>query len=210
MFLQYPDNLFFRKSVPFHSLVLLVGPELTSIWIKIRGQGHARYLAVRVIRIIDALVNSCVDIGNDTGEPGGDGIFHPHAPYPTITFPDDVDWKSIDQKMLYRILSLPNELQNIRQKIKIAAETNDPPDYSDFFEERRKLFSQFGLKAQKISDDLRLSYDLPTLELESAKIVDFLNQTIDEIISARRRSKELAEQRGKGMLQKAREASDNI
>ena len=41
VFLQYPNNLLFAKSVPFHlSGPFLLGPELTSMWIAMRGQGH--------------------------------------------------------------------------------------------------------------------------------------------------------------------------
>ena len=37
---QYPDNQLFSKSTAYHTLVLFVGPKLTSTWVKLWGQRH--------------------------------------------------------------------------------------------------------------------------------------------------------------------------
>jgi hypothetical protein len=40
LLLQYSDNLLFGKPFAFRHLVLLKGPDSSSTWIKLRGQGH--------------------------------------------------------------------------------------------------------------------------------------------------------------------------
>jgi hypothetical protein len=65
---------------------------------------HARYLAIRVVFRLDPFISGCTDVVNDSGLDDREGITHPNADEPSITFPDDVDWKSIDANLMYCVL----------------------------------------------------------------------------------------------------------
>ena len=70
----------------------------------------ARYLAIRVVCILDKYVDECASVCQDYGEPdheSGRDIARVNAP-PTPNYPTDLDWHSIDHRLMYDLLSLPN------------------------------------------------------------------------------------------------------
>ena len=96
---------------------VLIGGMLTWIqqaWWEQRARvRNAHDLAIRVVCIVDQYIEDCVavvlDDGYSQGRPAGsDGTAEVQAQTPLApAFPEDLDWKSIDHKLMYRILSLP-------------------------------------------------------------------------------------------------------
>src|SRR5271166_4168214 len=71
----------------------------------------ATYLSARIVCILDDFCNACSRFVDDNGlNEYGDapnGYLEPQVPQPELKpFPEDVNWMSIDSKVMYRILSL--------------------------------------------------------------------------------------------------------
>jgi len=125
----------------------------------------AKYLAVRIVCVLDKYLNDCTDVVTDDGLSYGqrtsDGCLEPQVktPGPPV-YPDDVDWKSIDHELMYRLLSFPSEVADGDRMISFTWDIAGPPDYEDWFDERKFQYSQFGLMAYKLSDDLSSKYGI--------------------------------------------------
>jgi hypothetical protein len=123
---------------------------------------HGRYLAIRVVCALDTFVNGCGDVVYDDGMLGNEHETVPREPTPTLNFPDDVDWKTVDPDLMYRALSLPNEIASADQAIDwVLWQIATSPDHEDFFTERVLRYGQLGLSALKLADDLRARYGIP-------------------------------------------------
>lgn len=121
---------------------------------------HATYLAVRVSAILDPFVMAAVSVSGDKGQYDANGELGPEATEPVLTLPDDVDWKSIDPHLMDRILTLPNEIASARSTIDFMGEVTGPPDYDEWFSERRYQWAKLGLMALDLATDLRRRYRL--------------------------------------------------
>ena len=133
---------------------------------------QATYLAVRVICILDEYAQKCVDVvsddGTSCGQPAGrtssgEEYYEPQVPCPAAPgFPNDVDWKSLDSDLMYRILAFPNLVSSANNGINfVANEVASPPDYEELFEARRDGYANLGLKAIELVRLLRKEYGLP-------------------------------------------------
>ncbi|MDO9461865.1 MAG: hypothetical protein Q7N95_17350, partial [Alphaproteobacteria bacterium] len=144
-------------------LVTFVGHRMTvSKDSEAERERHARYLAIRVVCVLDPFVSECCNIAQDSGMPDHEGTYHPRFDDPVISFPDDVDWRSITPNLMYRILGFRNEIDVAQQSIAfVGDEIAFPPDYDDYFEERVIQYGQLGLTALALANDLRNSYGIP-------------------------------------------------
>ena len=133
---------------------------------------HATYLAVRVICILDEYTDKCVKVAQDNGtvmgqaaerDENGFEYYIPQVPLPAApSFPDDVDWKSLDSNLMYRILAFPNLVRSTNDSIDfVAQEIASPPDYDELFEARWDGYANLGLKAIELIGLLRAKYGLP-------------------------------------------------
>lgn len=124
---------------------------------------HARYLAIRIVCILNPFVSGCVEVVYDEGLPAPpEGEFEPSTAVPKLVLPADVDWRAVDPELMYRILGLPNEIAVADQSISlVGSEISTPPDHSEYFWERSIRYARLGLTAQKLADDLRTLYGIP-------------------------------------------------
>jgi hypothetical protein len=119
-------------------------------------------LAIRVVCKLDPFVSGCCDVVYDEGVSDQEGYFHERVDDPTITFPEDVDWKSVSSDLMYRILGFPNEIENADQSIAfVAQEIVSTPDRSEYFEERIFQYAKLGLTALALADEIRKTFDVP-------------------------------------------------
>lgn len=143
--------------------------DLVAHFFKQRGNG--RYAAVRIIAVLDEYVQKCVSVVTDDGtcegRPAGrtehgEEYYDPQviSPEPPA-FPDDVDWRSISFKLMYRILSLPNTAQATDRYISASSEHSFPPDYDEFFVARQQGYAHLGLEAVNLVRKLREEFGLP-------------------------------------------------
>jgi hypothetical protein len=119
---------------------------------------HATYLAVRVAALLDPFVMGCVGVSTDRGSYDGNGELVPQELEPVLALPEDVDWRSISPILMDRILTLPNEIATARETISSMSYIAGPPDYDEWFEERKYQWAKIGLMALDIATDLRKTY----------------------------------------------------
>ena len=136
-------------------------------------RGNGRYAAVRLIAVLDEYAQGCVSVVSDDGtcegRPAGrteqgEEYYVPQAtkPQPPI-FPDEIDWRSISFKLMYRILSLPNNARETDRYIVASAEHSFPPDYDEVFAARQEGYAQLGLESVNLIKDLRREFGLPDI-----------------------------------------------
>jgi len=153
---------------------VFVGALLTlvrEVWSDWRGRArHARYLAIRVVCTLDRYIESCADVASDDGlcqgQPNAEGYLEPQVspPSPPV-FPEDLDWKSIEPALMYRILSLPSQAEAANRMIGAAWDSADPPDYEQAFEERQDQYAKLGLTAFALTQEIRKKYGIPPQDL---------------------------------------------
>lgn len=163
--------------IVFGFLGVLVGsaiPWIKEEWHQRRSrQENGQFFAVRITSVLDEYAQKCVavvsDDGTSEGRPAGrtdQGEAYYEAqttsPEPPI-FPDDIDWRSIPFKLMYRILALPNNARDTDRYITSCSEYSFPPDYAEFFAARKEGYAHLGLEALKLIDDLRKEFDFPDL-----------------------------------------------
>jgi len=124
---------------------------------------NAKYLAIRMVCILDKFLEDCASVVTDDGlsygQRNSEGCLEPQvkAPGPPV-YPGDVDWRSIDHELMYKLLSFPSEIEAGDRMVKHSADIATPPDYEEWFEERKYHYAQFGLQALKLSKELCKKY----------------------------------------------------
>ncbi len=156
---------------------------------------NARYLAIRVTCILDDFVSKCVEVVNDDGERDNEGYYSYPTRLPDIQpFPENLDWKSIHHKMMYRILILPSKIKDAVNAINFACDHYISPPYDDLGPERQYEFAGLGLYAAQLARDLRQTYDMPEEEKSERNPdwddVKFLREKKEKIEASRKRSDE--------------------
>ncbi len=147
------------------------------------GKKAARYLAIRVVCVLDKFLADCTNVVGDNGEPDQDGYSHPrvyslNAP----NFPDDVDWRSIEHTLMYDILSFPPDVVAAKEAVSVNWDINyDPPDFSENFEYRAKHYARLGLRAHELAQRLRKEYDIPEKGYDEWNPVSYLETELKEI-----------------------------
>lgn len=157
------------------------------------SEKNARYLAIRVVCVLDKYMEDCADIVKDDGLSEGqrseEGCISPQVKIPTAPhYPDDIDWKSIDPDLMFALLSFPSEIENGNRMIDATEIISMVPDYQDWFDERRFYYCQFGLIAYKLSNELSEKYGIKKKKYNDwnpAK--DFSNEL--KAVSARRNNR---------------------
>lgn len=150
-------------TTPGTGLVTYVGHRLTvSKDTREERDRHAQYLAIRVVCILDSFVARCSAVVADGAEYDAKGCLSTTAEYPTLQFPDDVDWRSIIPNLMYRLLALPNDLGSAHKSIHyMGNEVSSLPDYEEFFEERKYQFGKLGLATLALCDEIRDTFKIP-------------------------------------------------
>lgn len=113
----------------------------------------AQYLAIRVICVLDKFLVQCIDVVKDKGLYTLDGGKVEKVSLPDLTYPTDVDWKSIDPELMYKLLSFPTDVESFHRQIQMAWDI-DAKDHTIGLEERAFYYAQWGLHAYKLTDEL--------------------------------------------------------
>ena len=128
---------------------------------------NATYLAIRVVCLLDQYVSDCAavvaDDGTIMGQEDPNGELDPQVPLPEAPqYAMDLDWRSIDANLAYRLLSLANDIRIANDSIDGTAEMAYGPDQYLLFEAREEQYSELGLKAHQLTKELRTTYKLPS------------------------------------------------
>lgn len=152
---------------------VLIGSIITvskDVWASSRKRRRdGSYAAIRIANILDEYADKCIDVVQDDGTLYGqmartkDGEEYREAktaaPEPLV-FPDDIDWRSLDEATMHRVLSLPNLARSTDRHIQAASDFAHPPDYDDYFEARQEGYAKLGAEALSISDMLRKKFSI--------------------------------------------------
>lgn len=115
----------------------------------------ANYLAARIISVLEDYLHHCIDVVYDEGQEDHQGITSPTVCLPElIDFPDDIDWKSIDPKLMFDLLLLPSKAHKRNREIEFSWEIANLPDNSEVINTRVKCYSEIGLEVIRLRDIL--------------------------------------------------------
>jgi len=158
-------------------------------------QKAARYLAIRVVCILDKYIDDCASVCQDYGEPDHEhGRNTPRVVSPpTPSYPTDLDWHSIHHKLMYDLLSLPNAADKAKSMVDSCFEH----DEDSVFETRSFEYATLGLKTFELTQRLRKAYGIPNQDSSEQdpvlrwNPVSVMNRELEEI--KERRGKRAAE-----------------
>ena len=132
-------------------------------WIAKDLEKDAHYLAVRAIPVLNKFVSECAAVAADDGLVDGQldqqGRLQLQTKLPE--FPIDsleVNWKALPKSMMSSLLGFNGAIDLAKDWLSGPSEHWGEDEY---VEERRFQFSELGLKAATIADDLRKKYDVP-------------------------------------------------
>lgn len=159
----------------FGLLGVILGSLLTGCkdWLthRFKRRDNGRYAAVRLITVLDEYAEGCVSVVSDDGtcegRPAGrteqgEEYYDPQVTGPEPpTFPDDIDWQSINYELMYSILSFPNNVRKTIRYISASAEHASPPYYEELFDARQKGYAHLGMEAINLVRNLRGEFKIP-------------------------------------------------
>lgn len=148
---------------------VIVGSVITisrEVWTSRHTRRQAgSYAAIRLICILEEYADKCIDVvyddGTAYGRPArraesGEGYCEAQVSTPDpLDFPEDIDWRSMPEPLMHRILALPNKARSTDRHISASNEHASAPDYEEFFEPRQRGYAQLGLDALEIAENLR-------------------------------------------------------
>ena len=142
-------------------------------WVK-RGANtqNTAYLGIVVVSHLERFASHCsevcIDDGTLRGQPAGqNGNCEATTVLPVFSPLElDVDWKLLPRDLMYAILRIPDQQDQIRGKLAGIQDFNyDPPDHPEYFWVRRRGHAVLGLRASALAQKLRLYAGLPIDEL---------------------------------------------
>lgn len=153
---------------------VLVGSIITVLkdwWTFYRERRRdASYSAIRLISILEAYADRCIDIVHDDGtiygQPAGrtqDGEEYLEAQEATpdpLDYPGDIGWRSLDEDLMHRIVALPNKARRTNRYIGMSSEFASPPNYEEYFDARQEGYARLGADALEIAGELRKRYQI--------------------------------------------------
>ena len=147
-------------------LGVVIGTALPWIREALNSRRQARYLAIRVVCVLDGFLDRCTQVVGDDGlsegQTNADGYHEPQVSLPnSLSMPSDVNWKSIDHGLMYEILALPSRVESENRAISIVGEHSFPPDFIEYFEERQYRYACLGLDVADLTRKLRSTYGMP-------------------------------------------------
>ena len=180
-------------------LGVVVGALMTAakdIWVDRRSRRKdAEYLAIRVVSMLDRFIEGCAEVAGDDGlsdeQLDEDGERQIQVSEPKFEVQSlDVEWKSISARLMYDILSFPELITAANHRVSGAFEHDCPPDYEEGFEERQFQYTALGLKASKLSNELRSNYSLPKRDYKDWDPIEYLSEQQNRIKENRARKNE--------------------
>lgn len=179
---------------------VVIGAFLTllrEVWSDSRMRArNARYLAIRVVCILDKYVENCAEVVSDDGLCDGQrdeqGCLQAQVATPSPpVFPEGLDWKSIDHALMYRLLSMPNEADAANRKINFTSQyVAGPPDFEEYFEERQDQYATLGLAAFALTQEMRTKYGIPAQSLGEWNPPELLAKAKEDVEEDRRKRKQ--------------------
>ncbi|MCF9019678.1 hypothetical protein GIV21_16265 [Pseudomonas syringae] len=141
-------------------------------WVK-RGAitQNTVYLGIVVVSHLERFASHCYEVctddGTSRGQPAGkNGHYEPTTLLPAFSPLElEVDWKVLPRDLMYSILRIPDQLDQLSGKLAGIQDFNyDPPDHPEYFLVRRRGHAVLGLQASGLAQKLRIYAGLPIEE----------------------------------------------
>ncbi|TAW65413.1 hypothetical protein ELI15_14055 [Rhizobium ruizarguesonis] len=121
--------------------------------------------AVRLTVILDKYVDNCSENVQDTGHYDNEGVRHTRVAQPQLEYPSDLGWTSLHRQLMYAAFRLKVAHDSVESSLEfIGSEISFPPDYDEYYAEKRVSFSEQGLAALELIRSLKDHYDVPTAD----------------------------------------------
>ena len=185
--MQMTETIFVSLISTISGLVgVIVGAVLPWIRDAWQSKRQARYLAIRIVCLLDEFLDECTSVVSDDGLSSGqrnaEGCREPQVSQPKgMLLPSDVNRRSIDHGLMYEILAISSRVERDNRFISFAIENSFPPDYNEFFEERQYRYACLGLDVATLSQRLRSSYGIPEQEKGEWNPVEYLREVKGKI-----------------------------
>jgi hypothetical protein len=123
------------------------------------------HLGAVVSAQLDWFAEGCSDVAYDDGTVMGqfdatesrrEQIDRPQLDITSST----LQWRVLPSELLDRILQFPNEARSLERRLSYEWDSDLPP-YDDYFAERQYQYAKLGIRALKLSTDLRVHAKLP-------------------------------------------------
>lgn len=156
----------------FGLIGVVIGALLTAVtdwWFqKLEKKEDRVYLVIHISCLLERLISECVEVAYDNGlcerqrDQRGCKFVQVAPPnFDPLQF-KDLNWKSLPTNLMYQVLRLPSQLQDadayVADTFKYVA---SPPDYDELFEARKEKYSELGLQAIELLEELCSLVDLP-------------------------------------------------
>ncbi|WP_219738003.1 MULTISPECIES: hypothetical protein [unclassified Pseudomonas] len=131
------------------------------------------YLGIIVVSHLNRFATGCFQVALDDGTQYGQPAGERGEYVPVVTPPDfrpldvNVEWKLLPMDLMYSILRLPDQQDQLQGNLAGIREYNsDPPEYVGYFQARRRGYAVLGLQASDLAKKLRSYVGLPAEELD--------------------------------------------
>ncbi|MGC0109322.1 hypothetical protein [Ralstonia pseudosolanacearum] len=135
---------------------------------KSKRQKDTAYLAIVVVSHLDRFANGCLHVALDDGTELGFPAGRNEEYAPTTKPPEfqpldiDVEWKVLPQELMYLILRLPDQREQIQNRLAGISEfDNDYPHHTEYFWARRRAYADLGLQTSNLARRLRKHAAMP-------------------------------------------------
>lgn len=141
-----------------------------------QNKKDASYLSILAIAHLDRFADGCLHVARDDGTSegrpaGGDGetyVYTVAAPaFDPLSL--KVDWKVLPNDLMYSVLNIPYEQEQLNNRIAGIAEHDDFPEYAETFWARRRGYAELGLVVSATALRLRALANLPIPSADSAE-----------------------------------------
>lgn len=139
---------------------VLAGGAITWLreWMKERQERRRElaYASSLISAELYRFVSSCSDVAGDSGRPDELGHCYPVTGEPTLAIQGiDVEWRSMPAQLVDRILSLPNNLNDVSRRLDDLGEHMTQGDEGDYLFERRLAYAELGVSAEELRSAVR-------------------------------------------------------
>jgi len=152
---------------------VLLGNSFAAIkeWVihRSKRQKDTAYLAIMVVSHLDRFANGCWHVALDDGSAAQNSEqveYEPSTKPPEFQPLDiDVEWKVLPLDLMYSILQIPDQRNQVQNRLAgIAEYDQDFPYYEDYFYARRRDYAELGLQVSDLARRLREHAMMPVKE----------------------------------------------
>lgn len=155
-----------------------------------KDQKDVAHLVGLVAGALERFSSACDDVAHDEGE----YVYPPdEEPYRVDRTKDpefsvdklDVEWKALPADLMFKILDLPYRIDEAKRFIEGASEhAAFPPDFEEYYEQRRYRYAVLGADAGRLAASLRRYAKVPPREhnphWDAIKLMDDIRDTIEK------------------------------